>query len=284
MIPIEKPDTMCVSATISDEDIREIWIYALGEFGFHGFEEAKEEVHAFIDEALWDEGELRKYLSEYFPEMEVSFVISRVEAKNWNEEWEKNYPNLYIGAFCQVLPSFREPLPGFLHTIIIDPKMSFGTGHHATTQLMMFFLQEVDCKEKAVMDMGCGTGILGILASMLGAQFVTGIDIDPWCVENSIENIELNFITNMAILQGGAEAIPEKQYDIFIANINRNILLADGEKYVKHLSEGGKLLLSGFYEADIRDIRCHFEALELNFEALKTRNNWAGLCFSARKR
>ena len=281
MTEIEKPHTVCLSATIENEEIREIWIYALSEAGFHAFEETDDCVQAFIEPKAWNEENLRETLAEYLPETEIPYTLETIEAKNWNEEWEKNYPTLHLDAFCQVLPSFRTPEPDFEHTIIIDPKMSFGTGHHSTTQLMMWFLKELDCKEKSVMDMGCGTGILGILGSFLGAQSVIGIDIDPWCVENSLENIDLNKVNNMQILQGGAETIPaEAQYDVFIANINRNILLADGIHYIKHIAKGGKLLLSGFYQADIPDIQAHFVGLGMTFVSQRVLNQWAGLCLT----
>lgn len=279
MYPIEKPNTICLSATIPDEETREIWIYALSEAGFNAFEEEGDFVNAFIESGEWNEEKLKATVEGYLPEAGILYTVSVIEAKNWNEEWEKNYPNLYIDSFCQVLPSFRTPEPGFEYTIIIDPKMSFGTGHHATTQLMMLFLRGLDCNQKTVMDMGSGTGILGILASFLGAKSVTGVDIDPWCVENSLENIGLNSVGNMAILLGGAEAIPETKYDIFIANINRHILLADGESYSKHLEKGSTLLLSGFYEADIPDLVAHFTALGMAFIEQKVQNNWAGLRF-----
>lgn len=279
MYQTEKPSTIRLSANIQAEEIREIWIYALSEAGFNAFEEEGDTVNAFIESGDWEEERVKEVIAGYLPESEIVYTLSIIEAQNWNEEWEKNYPNLYIDSFCQVLPSFRTPEPGFEYTIIIDPKMSFGTGHHATTQLMMLFLRSLDCKDKRVMDMGCGTGILGILASFLGAKEVTGIDIDPWCVENSLENIELNNVGNMTILQGGAEVLPQVNYQVFIANINRHILLADGESYSKHLEKGSTLLLSGFYEADIRDLVAHFTALGMAFKEQKVQNNWAGLRF-----
>ncbi|MFN0204677.1 MAG: 50S ribosomal protein L11 methyltransferase [Bacteroidia bacterium] len=253
----------------------------LGEAGFSTFEETATELIAYIPENEWNEALLKDTMEMYMgSEAAFTYETNWVAAVNWNEEWEKNYPNLYLDTFCQVLPSFRVPTDGFTHTIIIDPKMSFGTGHHDTTQSVMRLMQDIDFQGKIVLDMGCGTGILGILASKMGAKTVIGIDIDPWCYENGQENITLNHITNMEMICGVAENIPNQTFDIILANINRNILLADGAAYVSHLSQDkGVLILSGFYDEDEAVITEHYEELGLTAGKARYQQKWMAKVF-----
>lgn len=277
---MQKPQFIHLSATVSDSEIADTVIAVLGEAGFTTFEENATGISAYIAENEFDADLTSDLMALYFAENPISYTTEVIVSENWNEEWEKNYPNLYIENFCQVLPSFRTPLEGFEHTIIIDPKMSFGTGHHDTTQMVMLHLRDMNVQGKKVMDMGCGTSLLAILAEKLGASEVLGIDIDPWCVENSTENVALNHCKNISLLLGGAEAIPaEGQYDIFLANINRNILMADGAFYAPHIPSGGQLVLSGFYEEDILILRPFFEGLNMKFVGQKGQNNWASLRF-----
>lgn len=277
---MQKPQYIHLSVFITSKELAESVIAVLGEAGFNTFEETETGISAYIAESDFDANLTEDLLQLYFGTQPISYTTEVIISENWNEEWEKNYPNLYIENFCQVLPSFRTPLEGFEHTIIIDPKMSFGTGHHDTTQMVMLHLKEMDLKDKKVLDMGCGTAILAILAEQLGASEVLGIDIDPWCVENSSENIALNNCKHISLLLGGAEAIPKGgMYDIFLANINRNILMEDGELYTPHLPKGGQLVLSGFYEADISILVLFFECLEMKLISQNVQNNWASLRF-----
>lgn len=274
---MEKQNYLQLSSKISNEEQRELCVYVLGEAGFSSFEEEGDELKAYIEDDKWDEAMVNEMLAAYFPEETPTYTLTHIAAVNWNEEWEKNYPNVYLDGFCQVLPSFRTPLEGFPYTLIIDPKMSFGTGHHATTQSVMWLMKDMDFVGKKVMDMGCGTSLLGILAAKMGSNDVLCVDIDPWCVENSIENIAKNEVTIPCIL-GGAETIPENEmYDVFIANINRHILLADGETYIQHLKKDGILLLSGFYQEDVPIIEAHFHPLGLQTVASATEKNWVAL-------
>lgn len=274
---MEKQNYIQLSTSIADTEQRELCIYVLGEAGFSTFEEEEEVIKAYIEDDKWDETLVNELLADYFPIETPTYILTPIAAVNWNEEWEKNYPNVYLGNFCQILPSFRTPLEGFAHTLIIDPKMSFGTGHHATTQSVMWLMKDMDFAGKKVMDMGCGTSLLGILAAKMGAASVICIDIDPWCVENSLENIARNEV-NIPCLLGGIEVIPENEmYDVFIANINRHILLNDGEHYIKHLKKGGLLLLSGFYQEDVSIIEAHFHPFGLTSLMTTTDKNWVAL-------
>jgi ribosomal protein L11 methyltransferase len=276
---IQKNNFLQLSANLSQE-VGEIFTVVLAEAGFSTFEETETGVVGYIEENLWDEALLKELMSQYLGETPIEYTTAIVPVENWNEEWEKNYPNIYLSDFCQVLPSFREPLPNFEYTIIIDPKMSFGTGHHETTQSVMELMRKMDFKGQTVLDMGCGTGILGILAAMMGAKSVLGIDIDPWCYENGMENVALNHISNMEILCGDVSAIPAQEFDIILANINRHILLADGEYYIKHLKKGGILVLSGFYEVqDEAIITEHYEDLGLKAGEKKVQNDWMAKVF-----
>lgn len=281
MHKIQKPEYVEWKASIEDAEEREILFAVLGEAGFSMFEESESEIKAYIERAAWDADLTVDLIKMYLPESQLQFQTTVIESQNWNSEWEKNYPDIHLDDFCQVLPSFRTPQSGFAHTIVIDPKMSFGTGHHETTQLVMNQMKNLDFQHKTVLDMGCGTGILGILAAMLGAKTVMGIDIDAWCIENSAENIAQNHIQNMELLMGGAETIPaNQQYDIILANINRNILLQDGAAYVQHLASPGTLIISGFYEIDIPALTSFFEGLGLKYmHTLTSNRDWTSLRF-----
>jgi ribosomal protein L11 methyltransferase len=199
-----------------------------------------------------------------------------IEQVNWNEEWEKNFNPIDVDGIVSIRAPFHQN-PHLKYDIVIEPKMSFGTGHHETTHMMIQHLLEVDLKDKKVLDMGSGTGILAIFAEMRGAKPVDAIDIDEWCFENSIENVERNNCENISIYQGDVELLKEKNYDLIIANINRNVLLADMAQYAKCLNFKGILLLSGFYIEDIQVLKEETIKYGLEIIAQKERNNWASL-------
>jgi len=231
-----------------NEALSEILPSLLGEIGFEMFEENERE-------------------------------IKDIEAQNWNAAWEENYPNIYIDTFCQILPSFRQPEAGFTHTVIIDPKMSFGTGHHATTRMVMKLMQGVEMQNKTVLDMGSGTGVLGILASKLGAKEILGIDIDAWAYENAQENCRLNSVTNMELIEGDATKMPKKTFDIILANINRNILIADSAHYDAVLANGGTLIVSGFYDFDANMIEAHYIGMKYRLVETLKDGGWNAMKF-----
>lgn len=259
----------------------EIALALLPDLGFESFEEEDRTLHAFIPEKQFDREALCETLASLgWP---ADFETSLIAPRNWNAEWEQNYPPVEVDDFVQVIPSFRTPRPGFEHTLFIEPKMSFGTGHHHTTRLVMKWCRGVNFTGLRVLDMGCGTGILGLLAARLGAASIHAVDNDPWCVENSTENAGLNAVENMEISLGGAEILPEAEFDVIMANINRNVLLQDGEKYCRALKPGGLLALSGFFDLDESRVSLHFTQLGMESTARMEENGWVLLGFRLHK-
>lgn len=241
--------------TITTEDYQQdLLIGALGEIGFDTFEEVDLGFKAYIPVDDFDQQKLDEALDAYREMFTFSYDITLIPQKNWNEVWESNFEPIQIGDQVFVRATFHEPKPEFPYEIVIDPKMAFGTGHHQTTAMMMALMLENDFAGKKVLDMGCGTGILAILAAKLGAADIVAIDYDIVCYESTIENSALNNIANIKALCGSKEAIPQEQYDIILANINRNILTDQMESYAKVLKPGGEIYFSGFYESPDLDI------------------------------
>jgi ribosomal protein L11 methyltransferase len=265
-----------------DENVEIISAY-LGEFGFEGSAE-DEIIKAYRAENEITVEEITVLVTELIEKNLCydDFKIEIIKPKNWNEEWEKNYfQPIVIGDQCLIRSSFHKTNLEAKYQIIIDPKMSFGTGHHETTSMMVEYLLEIDLKDKTVIDMGTGTGILGILASMLNAKSILGIDNDSWCYENAQENLVLNKIENFEMRLGDAGLLKTypNQFDVFIANINRHILLADIKYYVKSMKANSILLLSGFYLEDFEDIKAECEKHKLVFVSKKLKKNWIGAMF-----
>ncbi len=256
----------------------EILIAELGYAGFESFVETEDGVEAYIQKAEWNESILNDIQVLSSAEFQISFTSSEIEQINWNEAWEKNFQPIEVDGKCAVRAPFHKPSK-VTYEIIIEPKMSFGTGHHETTHMMLQHILEHDFGNKTVLDMGCGTAVLAILAEMRGAALVDAIDIDPWCVENSEENIERNNAKNIRVQLGDAAKIPKQTYHAVIANINRNILLNDMHVYRESLLPGGWLFLSGFYTEDLPMIIQCCEALGFTFEGNKERNNWVAAKF-----
>lgn len=210
---------------------------------------------------------------------EISFEAVPQEDKNWNEEWEKNFfQPIILDNRCVIHSTFHKNVPQAEYDILINPQMAFGTGHHETTSLILGELLDADLQGKSLLDMGCGTSILAILAAMRGAGPITAIDIDDWCVSNSKDNIQLNHITNITVELGDASSLKGRSpFDIIIANINRNILLNDMAQYVSCMHPGSEIYMSGFYVEDIPFIRAKGEELGLRFLHYKEKNNWAAV-------
>ncbi|MEO6281993.1 MAG: 50S ribosomal protein L11 methyltransferase [Dyadobacter sp.] len=264
-----------------DPEFSEILMAELGEAGFESFVETDEGLLAYIQEADFDEDNLNEITTKYQDLATIAATWKSLERRNWNEEWEKSYEPIEVGDQIRVRATFHEPDPAFKYDLLIQPKMSFGTGHHETTWLVMNEQLSLPHEGLSVMDVGCGTGILAVLASKLGAANLLGFDIDEWAVENTRENFAMNNLSATAdVFQGTITEVPAGQiFGGILANINRNILLSEIPKYVQHLSQGGWLVTSGFYETDQADIeQCSAES-GLKKLRSNTRNQWATVVF-----
>ena len=254
----------------------EILVAELGELPFESFVESEFGVTAYIRKEAWNEHILEDLYILKSPEFSISYTIEEIEQVNWNQEWEKNFEPIDVDGRCHVRAPFHEKTNAEFD-IVIEPKMSFGTGHHETTHMMIQHLLDMDVTDMKTLDMGCGTAILAILAEMKGARPIDAIDIDNWCYLNSIENAERNNCTHISVFEGDAALLKGRKYDLIIANINRNILLADMQQYADCLNPNGTLLLSGFYEEDIPAIDDSCTAKGLYFVKKLQRNKWVSL-------
>ena len=212
-------------------------------------------------------------------EFKIDYTFEDIEQTNWNEEWEKNFNPIVVDDMVSVRAPFHEKRDDVKYDLIIEPKMSFGTGHHETTHMMIQHILQNDFKHKSVLDMGCGTGVLAILAEKVGATKLDAIDIDNWCYLNSLENVERNDCKNISVYEGDVTLLNGKKYDSIIANINRNILLADISEYAKCLNENGSLFLSGFYEQDIPIIKAECNKQMLKLTKTLQKGQWVSLKF-----
>ena len=254
----------------------EILIAELGEKAFESFTETETGIDAFVQKDLWDETILDDVYILQSEEFKIEYTLEEIEQVNWNEEWEKNFEPIEVDGKCHVRAPFH-PKTEAQFDIVIEPKMSFGTGHHETTHMMIQHLLEMDVTGLKTLDMGCGTAILAILAEMKGAQPIDAIDIDNWCYLNSIENAERNNCKYISVYEGDAALLKDKKYDLIIANINRNILLNDMQSYVDCLYPGGTILFSGFYEEDIPFIDGSCTEKGLTYIKKFQKNNWVSL-------
>jgi len=256
----------------------DILIAELGEEGFESFVETEKGISAFIQKKDWHKDILKNIQILNSGEFRITFTYEEIEQVNWNTEWEKNFEPIMVNDKVSVRAPFHEKtdLP---YDIVIEPKMSFGTGHHETTHLMIQQLLNVDLTDKTVLDMGSGTGILAIMAELRGAKSVDAIDIDDWCYENALENATRNNCTKIRVFKGDAALLADKNYDMIIANINRNVLINDLPVYYKCLNKGGVLLLSGFYREDIPYIQKAATGLGLMESDVLEKNNWISLKF-----
>jgi len=261
------------------EPATEILVAELGNVGFESFVENENGVTAYIQKTDWNAEILADIFVLNSKEFSIDYNQNEVPQTNWNEEWEKNFEPIQVDDLVSIRAPFHKN-PNLKYDIVIEPKMSFGTGHHETTHMMVQHLLQLDLENKKVLDMGCGTGILAIFAEMKGARALDAMDIDNWCYENSLENVARNNCKNITIYEGDASLLVDKKYDVIIANINRNILLMDMKVYTNCLEEKGILLLSGFYEEDIPLIDAEVSKYGLKLEKFIQRNNWVALKYN----
>ena len=269
-----------IEITPFEDWLRDLLVAQLGEIGFDSFVETDSGTEAFIQVNSFIETDFEFVLDSFQDDFSFSTKKELIKGQNWNEEWEKNYfKPLVIKNECVIRAPFHTDFPKVKYEIIIEPNMAFGTGNHETTSMMVETILENNMENRNVLDMGCGTGILGILASMKGAKKVTAIDIDEWSFNGSNENAALNNISNMTVKQGNADLLGNEKFDIILANIHKNVLLNDMAAYAKVLNPGGMLVMSGFYTEDIHDIKSVAESLGLKDNGFKIKNNWVAYIF-----
>ena len=264
------------------ETANDILAAVLGDAGFESFVEQENGIAAYVQKDLYDEATLKATLEEFpLPRTKIEYSFAEAEDKDWNEEWEKNFfQPIVIGDRCVIHSTFHHDVPQAEYDIVINPQMAFGTGHHETTSLIIAELLESDLEGKSLLDMGCGTSILAILARMRGAAPCTAIDIDEWCVRNSLENIELNHVDNISVFQGDASSLEgEGPFDVNLCHLNRNFLLNDMKQYVRCMKPGAELFMSGFYVEDIPMIRTEAERNGLHFVHHREKNRWTAVKF-----
>lgn len=258
-------------------EITDILMAELGEIGFDIFEDLDTGIAAYCPADVYDAEQAQEIVDRYRFLGPIDVVYNDIEKENWNAVWETNYDPIRISDQVYIRASFHEPDVSVPLEIVINPKMSFGTGHHQTTALMVAALLEIDLAHKTVLDAGTGTGILAFVAFKRGAARVHGFDIDSWSVENSIENAELNDCAAVTFAQGTIRDEDETLYDVLIANINRNILLDEMEEYAKRIVSGGYLLLSGFYASDVPLLEAAAASYGLVLQAQTEKEQWTCL-------
>lgn len=262
------------------EAYRDVVIAELADVGFDTFEETEQGFRGYIPTTLYNETAILNLLANYKEETQFSFSAKAIKHENWNTLWESNFHPISVADQVYVRATFHQSDPHFKYEIVIDPKMAFGTGHHQTTASVMELMLDEDFRGKKVLDMGCGTGILAILAKKMGAQTVDAIDYDPLCFESTLENTELNSLTDIQAILGGKEVIPNTSYEVILANINRNILLDQLDRYAQVLAPEGSLILSGFYEQpDLEIIKEAAHALGLRYVMHLVKQDWTAAKF-----
>jgi ribosomal protein L11 methyltransferase len=255
-------------------ETREILVSLLAEENFESFAETEDELQAFISVSNYVPGIVQEICHRFG----LNFTEKQIPGQNWNAEWEKNFEPVLIAESCYIRAPFHAPRHGYLYEIIIEPKMSFGTAHHETTAMMIEEMLKMDIQGKKVLDMGCGTGILAILADKMGASAVDAIDNDEWAFLNAVENMEKNHANAVKVKKGDVGTAGE-DYDIVLANINRNVLVEHLPEYAKRIKKGD-LLLSGFYEEDLEVIRQAAESNAFAFDFYVIKNQWVAARFT----
>lgn len=262
-----------ISLPVSSDEQQEILLALLSEEGFDGFEETTEVLNAYISEDEFDQQQLEELLKSF----SLNYTKEIIAPKNWNADWESSYEPVIVDDFVAVRAHFHQPITTVEHEIVITPKMSFGTGHHATTWQVMKLMQNIGFNKKTVFDFGCGTAVLAILAEKLGATSILAVDNDDWCIENSLENVATNNCTNIVVQK--ADVPSTQQFDIILANINRHILLQYMVIMAASLNNGGYVIISGFYKNENQLLIDAAAAQQLQLITASDRNNWSALLF-----
>ena len=266
--------------TDTEDFMADILAAMLGDIGFESFEETTQGIMAYSPAPSFDETAMVETIHASLPELQYTYRIEHIADQNWNKTWEDNYfEPIEIDNRCIIHSSHKPASKKVTYDIVINPKQAFGTGTHETTRMLLTYLLEHDITDKEVLDMGCGTGVLAIMASLRGAKHIEAIDIDSWAQENTEENIHLNHRTNIHVQLGDANLLQKQSFDMILANINRNILVHDMQAYVRTLAPKGQLLMSGFYKQDFDIIKQRAESLGLKQLSYTENNDWAMGCF-----
>jgi len=273
---------MHIQVTIPTVDFQEVLIALLGEMGYEGFEQEDEQLQAFIGEAAFDEAALKELLEAHG----LRYSLQRIEERNWNAEWEANFQPVVVDDFCAIRAHFHPPMPEVEHELIITPKMSFGTGHHATTYMMLQAMRTLDWRGRRVLDFGTGTGVLAILAERLGADFVVAIDNDDWSIANALENVAENRCSRIEVLKRDQAADVEGPFDVILANINKHVIITQLAALVQQLTEDGVIVLSGLLQDDAEEIENEAAKNNLSVSgritSLMSRGSW--ICLKTGKK
>jgi len=271
-------DYIQVSFSNASSETREILSAMLSAYGYDNFQEDEEQLMAFIGKENFSEDKLKEVLSgELFGE--ISYRVDVISEKNWNEIWEQNFETVVIAEKCLISAPFHIVEKPYEYNLIIEPQMSFGTAHHETTACMLELMLDIDFKNKSVLDMGCGTGILAIFASLKKASRVVAIDNCSWAAQNTRHNMALNGVGNVEVMEGDAGNIPQEKFDCILANINRNVLLEDIPKYFNYQSQNGLLFLSGFLQNDLESIQNMLASLGYANVHKIVENDWVAAVF-----
>ena len=261
------------------DPFKDLMVYALGDEGpYDSFTDIPDGVKAYVPADQYDEAFLKQAIADVG--CQIGYEVAEMPDKNWNEVWEAGHQPVLVEDFCWVRAPFHPHRNDVEYEIEIEPKMSFGTAHHATTYMMLSLLRDEEVKGKRVLDMGSGTAVLAILAAKKGASYVEAVDVDEWAYRNALENIERNGVPEIHCLLGDATCLTsDKHFDLILANINRNILLRDMVRYVNVLNPGGSILFSGFYQSDVAKIQSEAERLGLTLDRQMVRDEWTALKF-----